>query len=81
MKRAVASGCALFVGLIAAQEIVPCGAGSYASYTPWVKARTVDQSRKGDQSRFMQNRPLFMTSRPGEPIPTNDWWTDALVER
>ncbi len=68
-------------GALAAQEIVPCGAGSYASYTPWAKARTVDGSRKGDQSRFMQNRPLYLVRKSGEPIPTNDWWTDALVER
>ncbi len=72
---------AVLTGTLAAQEIIPCGAGSYASYTPWVKARTVDGSRKGDQSRFMQNRPLYLVSNPDEPIPTNDWWTNALVER
>ncbi len=81
MKPVLFSGCAALAGAIAAQELIPCGAGSYASYTPWAKARTVDGSRKGDQSRFMQNRPLYMTRKPGEPIPTNDWWTDALVER
>ena len=72
---------AVFVSPLLAQEVVPCGAGSYASYTPWEKARTID-GRKGDQSRFMQNRPLYLTARrKGDPIPTNDWWTDALVER
>ena len=70
-----------FCGLFA-QEIVPCGAGSYASYTPWAKARTADGKRRGDKSRFMQNRPVYMTARrKGEPIPTNDWWTDALASR
>ena len=35
----------------------------------------------------MQSRPLFLTPdtaakvAEGEPIPTNDWWTHALVER
>lgn len=81
VKSVLFGGGVVLAGALAAQEIVPCGAGSYASYTPWVKARTVDGSRKGDQSRFMQNRPLYMTRKPGEPIPTNDWWTDALVER
>ena len=65
-----------------AQEVVKCGAGSYASYTPWHKARTVDGSRKGDQSRWMQNRPLYTTGRrKGDSLPTNDWWTNALVSR
>ena len=81
-KHATAAAVAFaFCGLFA-QEIVPCGAGSYASYTPWAKARTADGKRRGDQSRFMQNRPVYMTARrKGEPIPTNDWWTDALVSR
>ena len=81
-KHATATAVAFaFCGLFA-QEIVPCGAGSYASYTPWAKARTADGKRRGDQSRFMQNRPVYMTARrKGEPIPTNDWGTDALVSR
>ena len=67
------------------QEVVECGAGSYASYAPWRLARST--RHHGDQSRFMQSRPLFLTPdaaakvAQGEPIPTNDWWTHALVER
>ena len=80
-KGACATAAALLSAGLFAQEIVPCGDGSYASYTPWCKARTVDKSRGGDQSRFMQNRPLYMTPKKGEPIPTNDWWTDALVSQ
>ncbi len=82
MKRfCCAAASALSLGVVA-QEIVPCGDGSYASYTPWSKARTVDKSRWGDQSRFMQNRPLYMTARrKGDPLPTNDWWTDAFVNQ
>ncbi|MBR3087050.1 MAG: discoidin domain-containing protein [Kiritimatiellae bacterium] len=69
----------------AAQEAVGCGAGGYASYAPWRLARST--RHWGDQSRIMQNRPLFLTPEmaarvaEGEPIPTNDWWTDALVNR
>jgi len=76
---------------VAAQEIVRCGEGSYASYAPWRLARTFDADgkivRRGDQSRIMQNRPIYLTPemaervKKGEPIPTNDWWTDALVSQ
>ena len=63
-----------------AQEIVKCGEGSYASYAPWRVARST--RHWGDQSRIMQTRPIYMTERRrGDPIPTNDWWTDALVSR
>ena len=76
---------------VQAQDIVRCGEGSYASYAPWRLARTFGPdgkvSRNGDQSRIMQNRPVYLTPemaervRKGEPIPTNDWWTDALVSQ
>ena len=63
-----------------AQEIVKCGEGTYASYAPWRVARST--RHWGDQSRIMQTRPIYMTERRrGDPIPTNDWWTDALVSR
>ena len=63
-----------------AQELIECGGGSYASYAPWRLARST--RHWGDQSRIMQTRPVYMTDRrKGEPIPTNDWWTDALVSR
>jgi endoglucanase Acf2 len=75
----------------AAQEVVRCGEGSYASYAPWRLARTFGAdgkiARGGDQSRIMQNRPVYLTHemaervKKGEPIPTNDWWTDALVSQ
>ena len=71
--------------MLSAQEIVKCGEGSYASYTPWRLART--KNHRGDQSRFMQTRPLYLTPemaervKKGEPIPTNDWWTDAVVNK
>ena len=68
-----------------AQEILREGDASYASYTPWSKARTFDADgkvvRRGDQSRIMQNRPLYLVDKKSFPLPTNDWWTDALVSR
>ena len=65
---------------VAAQEVIRCGEGSYASYAPWRLARST--RHWGDQSRIMQTRPIYMTERrKGSPIPTNDWWTDALVSR
>ena len=68
-----------------AQEILREGDASYASYTPWSKARTFGPDgkvvRRGDQSRIMQNRPLYLVDKKSFPLPTNDWWTDALVSR
>ena len=79
--------CGVFfaAGLSMAQEVVRCGAGSYASYVPWSFARSA--RHPGDETRVMQNRPLHLSPemeervKAGEPIPTNDWWTDALVNR
>ena len=84
MKSVLLSS-ALLPCLVLAQEVVRCGGGSYASYAPWRLARST--RHRGDQSRFMQNRPVYLAPEmarrvaEGEPIPTNDWWTDALVSR
>ena len=32
----------------------------------------------GDQSQFMQYRKLYIKEQTGQPIPTNDWWTDLI---
>ena len=29
----------------------------------------------------MQHRPLYLTNPKAFPLPTNDWWTDALLSR
>ena len=82
MKKAALALAAVVAAAIEApaQEIVCCGEGSYASYAPWRLARST--RHWGDQSRIMQTRPVYMTERrKGEPIPTNDWWTDVLVSR
>ena len=66
---------------IMAQETVPCGSGSVAAFEPLRFARKAEGG-KGDQSAFMQTRPLYMTERnKGKPLPTYDWWTDAFVSQ
>ncbi|MBQ7721602.1 MAG: hypothetical protein IJT64_01705 [Kiritimatiellae bacterium] len=68
------------VPALLAQEAVKCGAGSFASHEPTRLAKY--QGHPGDKSLFMQTRPVHMTGRnTGKPIPTNDWWTDALVSQ
>ncbi len=87
MKRFLTVAAALSAAAWAgyAQEILREGEGSYASYTPLRLAKTA--RHKGDQSLKMQTRPLYLSPKTaervkkGEPIPTNDWWTDALVSR
>ena len=82
--KSLIAGAVAAVGMAATgQEILREGDATYASYTPWMKARTVDADgkvvRHGDQSRFMQNRPLALVDKKRFPLPTNDWWTHALV--
>lgn len=65
--------------IVTAQQPVPVGSGSYAEYTPLVKSKT-DQ-HGGDKSRIMETRRIYISdSKQGEPIPTNDWWTNLLVD-
>ncbi len=59
-----------------AQSAVQVGRGSYAAYTPLSKCRSDQHS--GDQSRYMQYRQLNIRERSGQPIPTNDWWTNMI---
>ena len=87
MKRILAAAAAVSATVWTgfAQELVRCGAGSFASYTPWEKARTFGpdgkRARNGDQSRIMQNRTLWVVEKEGRPLPTNDWWTDLMMQR
>lgn len=62
-----------------AQQPVQVGSGSYAAYTPLIKSAT-DQ-HKGDKSRIMEMREIYVSEhKKGEPMPTNDWWTNLLVD-
>ena len=81
MKSAATILACLFSVAALAQEAVPHGGGSFAAFEPLRFARKAEGG-KGDQSAFMQTRPLYMTARnAGKPLPTNDWWTDALVSQ
>ena len=66
-------------GLWAQSVVTPGGTGtkgSYASYAPLSKSRTSEHG--GDQSQYMQYRKLYIKEQAGQPIPTNDWWTDLI---
>lgn len=69
-----------------AQSVVHVGKGSYASYTPLINCKSTRHAiewgtYKGDQSNWMQRRKLYITEREGQPIPTNDWWTNLITEQ
>lgn len=71
---------------LAAQNVVKVGKGSYASYTPLSMCYSEDHKPdgygwKGDKSRYMQTRKLYITERDNQPIPTNDWWTNLITEQ
>ena len=59
-----------------AQSSITVGKGSYAAYSPLSKSRTAEHG--GDQSQYMQYRQLYIREQAGQPIPTNDWWTDLI---
>ena len=78
------------VGFLSAQTPVPVGTGSYASFVPLSKSRTSEHG--GCQAYQMEHRRLYLPdsllARLGTPdgsqqgslaLPTNDWWTHALV--
>lgn len=61
-----------------AQEAIRVGKGSYAAYTPLYKSKS--DTHPGDQSRYMEERTLYITPQmQGKPIPTNDWWTQLIT--
>ncbi|MBO4665591.1 MAG: discoidin domain-containing protein, partial [Paludibacteraceae bacterium] len=78
--------------LISAQRPVPVGAGSYASFAPLTESRSTNHD--GCQAYQTEHRRLFLPdsllarlaptdgSREGSlALPTNDWWTYALVNK
>lgn len=71
---------------VAAQNVVKVGKGSYAAYTPLSLCYSEDHKPgdwgfKGDKSRDMQVRKIYLTERENQPIPTNDWWTNLITEQ
>ncbi len=85
----VAAFC-LLAPAVWSQTPVRVGGGSYASYVPLAKSRTADHG--GCQAYQMEHRTLYLPdsllARLGAPdgsrqgslaLPTNDWWTYALV--
>ncbi len=57
---------------------VSAGKGSYASFPPAQE----DQGRNGDKVADMPTRPLYIdASLAGEPVPTNQWWTNLIVDQ
>lgn len=73
-----------------AQQPVRIGSGSYASFAPLSESKT--DERGGSQAYQMEHRRLYLPDsllqRLGSPdgsskgtlaLPTNDWWTYALV--
>ena len=68
-----------------AQQVVKAGKGSYASYTPLELCYSEHHTPgaygwKGDKSKYMQYRQLWLHERAGQPIPTNDWWTNLITQ-
>lgn len=71
---------------MAAQNVVKVGKGSYAAYTPLSLCYSEDHKPgdwgfKGDKSRDMQVRKIYLIERENQPIPTNDWWTNLITEQ
>ncbi|MBB5634957.1 gliding motility-associated-like protein [Pedobacter cryoconitis] len=56
-----------------AQVPVNAGAGSYASFPPSAVVNA-------DLKNFIYTKPIYVAEqKKGQAIPTNDWWTDLIV--
>ena len=63
-----------------AQSPIAIGSGSYASFVPLSESRSVLNNNQGSQAYQMEHRPIYIVdSLQGRPLPSNDWWTYALV--
>jgi len=52
--------------------VVAVGKGSYAEFPP---------PQAGDVPREMTARKLYLVEPNNRPIPTNDWWTNLIIDR
>ena len=60
------------------QSPIAIGSGSYASFPPLEESRS--SLHGGCQAYQMEHRPIYiLDSLQGRPLPSNDWWTYALV--
>lgn len=60
------------------QSPVPIGSGSYASFPPLEESRS--SLHGGCQAYQMEHREIYaVDSLLNRPLPSNDWWTYALV--
>ena len=63
-----------------AQQPVPLGGGSYASYVPLAESRS--DLHGGCQAYQTEHRTIYaLDSLLTRPLPSNDWWTYALVNK
>ena len=68
--------CLIILLLLAApcfsQEVVSVGKGSYASAPP---------VHEGEAAQKAMTRKLYIVDQGDRPVPTNDWWTDLIVNK
>jgi len=62
-----------------AQVPVQAGRASYASCPPGYKSKTDDHG--GFNAHAVEGRYLYADEQEGQPLPTNDWWTDLMVSQ
>lgn len=69
---------ALSPNSLLAQSPIAIGSGSYASFPPLEESRS--SLHGGCQAYQMEHRPIYaVDSLLNRPLPSNDWWTYALV--
>jgi len=62
-----------------AQNPVRAGMGSYAAFPPTYKAKTSGQN--GFAATRIDGKKQYADKNAGQPVPTNDWWTDVIASR
>ena len=65
-----------------AQQPIAVGSGSYASFAPLSESRSTLNNNQGSQAYQMEHRTIYaVDSLLNRPLPSNDWWTYALVNQ
>jgi len=57
---------------VLAQAVIPAGAGSYASFPP---------ASAGATAQTTSTQALYVASSNVLPVPSNKWWTDAVIHQ
>ncbi|MBF99742.1 MAG: hypothetical protein CMI36_12185 [Owenweeksia sp.] len=84
MNKLVNGVILMILGVVSihAQTPVSVGSGSYASFPPASENQDDwNGDGQGDLYPFVFDQPIYVSDNETRPIPTNDWWTDLIIQQ